>query len=101
MLRSVYKHTPAVVGLLLLFAGIYKVVYPAEAMAAVVALDVPGHWADFAVVVVTILELYVGTIILLRVDLKWGLRMATALVLSFAAFLFFLATMAHPPSCGC
>ena len=50
---------------------------------------------------VTSIELYLGTILLLRIDLKYGLSLSTAIMFVFTAYLFYLSTLAHPPSCGC
>ncbi len=57
--------------------------------------------ANWTVIGVTVLELYLGIILLFKLDLKYGLSLATALMFVFTCYLFFLANMAHPPSCGC
>ncbi len=101
MRRFVVGYTPAAIGVLLAYTGIYKLVYPAEATAALTALDFPRPWAILLIVVITILEMYLGVILLLKIDLRCGLIMVMALLMVFSIFLFFLSTMAHPPSCGC
>lgn len=54
------------------------------------------------VVVGTIIaELYLGIILVWRLNLKFGLGVAMALMLGFTAYLWYLSTLADPPKCGC
>ncbi len=101
MIRFLGKWTPALLGLLFLYSGIYKLIYPGQATMALVALDFKVGWANAAIVAVTIVELYLGSILLLKLDLAYGLGMATALMFAFTVFLWYLSRLAHPPSCGC
>jgi len=57
--------------------------------------------AILTILAVTIVELYLGIILVAKVDLKYGLGLTTALVFVFAVFLCYLSTLANPPSCGC
>lgn len=101
MFRFLGKWTPALVGLLFIYSGIYKLIYPGQATMALVALDFKLGWANAAIIAVTILELYLGSILLLKLDLRYGLWVATALMFAFTVFLWYLSRLAHPPSCGC
>lgn len=101
MLKKIGKIVPAVIGALLLYSGIYKVVSPGEATLALKALDLPIWLAHSTIVVVTAVELYLGALLLGRIDLKFSLPAVTALMFAFTVFLWFLSTLAHPPSCGC
>jgi len=65
------------------------------------SLEVSPRLASVIIMVVTITELYLGGILLLKLDLKYSLRFAIAVMFLFSVFLFFLSTMAKPPSCGC
>lgn len=101
MWRTISKHSPTVVGVLFLYSGLYKLIHPGGATAALLALDLGFSLAVATTIGVTILELYLGAILLLKIDLKWGLSLAIGLMLVFASFLFYLSTMANPPACGC
>ena len=91
----------ALVGLLFIYAGLYKLIYPGQATMALVALDFKPGWANAAIIVVTMGELYLGVLLLLKVDLRCGLWLATGLLFAFTVFLWYLSLLAHPPSCGC
>src|SRR6266705_2660968 len=101
MWRSVAKYVPAVVGLLFVYSGLYKLLYPAQATGALLSLDVNSGLATVTIIAVTIVELYLGTILLLRIDLKYGLAVSMGVMFLFSVFLWYLTTIAHPPSCGC
>ena len=101
MLRSIAKHVPALVGLLFVSSGIYKLLYPGQATAALLSLDVKLGLANFSIIAVTIVELYLGIILLLKIDLKYGLALSMGVMFLFSVFLWYLTTIAHPPSCGC
>ena len=92
---------PILLGAVFLYAGIAKLLYPGVATTALESLEVPYPWAKALVAATTILELYLGTILLLRLDLKFGMALATGVMLLFTAYLWYLSTMANPPSCGC
>ena len=101
MLRSLPKLVPTLVGLLFLYSGVYKLLYPGHATAALLSLDVKIGLATFTIIAVTIMELYLGAILLLKIDLKYGLAVSMGLMFLFSLFLWYLSTLAHPPSCGC
>jgi hypothetical protein len=96
-----YRHTPFIVGSLMLYAGLYKLIHPAEATSALIALEVGRLPASLAIIAITVLELYLGILLLAKADLTYAIAAATVLFLLFAAFLCYLSTLAHPPSCGC
>ena len=95
------KYVPLVLGALFIYSGVYKLIRPGEATYALVSLDLPPWIAVGSVMAATAIELYLGLILLFRTDLKIGLTVATIVVLAFTIFLWYLSTMAHPPSCGC
>jgi hypothetical protein len=68
---------------------------------ALESLDLPYNWAKAIVASVIALELYLGAILLLKFSLKFALILATGLMFVFTAYLWYLSTMANPPSCGC
>ena len=92
---------PLLIGALFIYAGVYKAFYPAEATLAVAVLGFSVATARLIVILVTIMEVYLGVLLVWRIDLRYGLTSATALLLLFSLFLFYLARMAHPPRCGC
>jgi hypothetical protein len=65
------------------------------------ALGMTRWVAEMLVYLVTVLELYVGTILVLKIDLQFALRVAFGIIFIFAIYLFYLSTLANPPSCGC
>ncbi|MCI0534145.1 MAG: hypothetical protein L0Z50_02840 [Verrucomicrobiales bacterium] len=101
MRSLVLKYVPTVLGLLFLYSGAYKVVYPGEATYALVALDLPKWLANSTIIAVTALEVYLGLILLLKKDLRFALSATTALMFAFTGFLWYLSTLASPPACGC
>lgn len=98
---SILKAVPKVVGLVFLYAGISKLFYPVQAVAALESLEVPTRLAALAVFVVITIELYLGIILMSQMDLKWGLAASMGLMFLFVVFLWYLGTRAKPPSCGC
>ncbi len=60
-----------------------------------------GILATLAVIAVTITELYLAVILLLKMDVRYGLIVAMGVMFLFSIFLWYLTTIAHPPSCGC
>jgi hypothetical protein len=101
MFAKIGKYVPLLLGALFLYSGAYKLLSPGEATFALISLDLP-HWlARWTIILATAVELYLGVILLARIDLKWGLAATSALMLAFTAFLWYLSTLAHPPTCGC
>jgi uncharacterized membrane protein YphA (DoxX/SURF4 family) len=101
MKTFVLRHIPKLAGCLFVYAGLYKLLYPGEATMALESLDAIRRLANPMVIAVTILELYLGTILLLKIDLKYALSLAMGLMFVFAGYLWYLSTLASPPSCGC
>ncbi len=101
MLNLLKKYTPAFMGVLFLWSGLHKVLHPAEATFALVSVGLPQAVANPAIIVATALELYLGLILLARSALKFAFICTTALLLAYTTFLWYLSTLAHPPSCGC
>lgn len=97
MLRLV----PRLVGLLFVYAAISKLMYPTPATAALESLGLRSIWADAIVFSVTGFELYLGMILLMHRDLKWGLSASMALMFLFVVFMWYLSMTSEPPSCGC
>lgn len=100
-MTRIAKFVPVLLGALFLYAAIHKLLYPGAATMALESLDVPYALAKGLVTGVIILELYLGTILLLGLSLRFGLMLATGVMFAFAGYLWYLSTMASPPSCGC
>lgn len=101
MRKYLARNAPLFVGMLLLWSGLFKLLLPAEAIAALGVAGMPHSLADYSVGTVTVIELYLGFILIFKLDLKAGLALASGLFLVFTIFLSYLATLANPPSCGC
>src|SRR5947208_13757621 len=101
IVRSILRLAPSLIGILLLYAGIYKLVHPGEATYALRALSLSHNLATGIVIASTAFELYLGLVLLLKKDLRFALVATTMLFFMFTAFLWYLATLANPPSCGC
>jgi hypothetical protein len=101
MRAFICRYVPAAIGVLLFYSGVYKAIYPGEAVMALDSLDVNHRLAVATVSGVTGLEIYLGIILLFKADLSYGLTATSVLLLAFTVFLAYLSTLAHPPSCGC
>ncbi len=101
IVKTLGKWTPLLLGLVFLYSGGYKLIFPGEATLALKVLDFGLKPAKAMIIAITVLELYLGTILVLKVDLKLCLRLATGLIFGFTAFLWYLSMLAHPPACGC
>jgi hypothetical protein len=97
----VTKWTPTALGMLLVYSGIFKLFHPGEITEALKALDLTHSVASTMVGGLTIVELYVGVALVLQLDRHAMLVSATVLFFLFTGFLWYLATLAHPPACGC
>lgn len=101
MFESFQKHAPRLIGLILLYTGAFKLLHPGEATFALESLEISHLLADVAVISVTVLELYLGSLLAFKMDLKFSLGATMGLMFGFTVFLWYLSTLAHPPSCGC
>lgn len=101
MKQMLLKQIPTLIGILFVYSGILKLLHPAEAQYAIESLEVGHSLARGIITAVTIVELYLGVILIFKIDLRYAMIVATALVFAFAVFLFYLSTLAHPPKCGC
>jgi uncharacterized membrane protein YphA (DoxX/SURF4 family) len=101
MYRFLLKHIPTFVGLLFLASAALKLFNPGQATMALESLDIPYKQANIMVIVVTILEFYLGALLLKKIDLKYAMIASTVLMFLFTAYLWYLSTLANPPSCGC
>jgi hypothetical protein len=96
------KHVPKLAGCLFVYAGLYKLIYPGEATMALESLDAARRWANPIVIAVTILELYLGAILILKIPLeKCTLGSVWASCSCSRTYMWYLSTLASPPSCGC
>lgn len=98
---AIAKSVPLLLGGLFLFSGGYKLFFPGEATYALKSLEFSQWLANATIITVTAIELYLGWALVLRQDLKRTLTAAIVLMLGFTVFLWYLSTLAHPPSCGC
>ena len=100
-MNPVAKSVPALLGAIFVYAGIYELFHPGPATMALESLDVPYSWAKAIVALVIVLEFYLGCSLILRLSLRFAMLSATALMLVFTGYLWYLSTLANPPSCGC
>lgn len=101
MRNLLQRSLPTLFGLMFVWAGIYKLLYPGAATMALEVIGVPNGWARGLVGSVTAAELYLGAILLVGRNRRYALNLATGVMLAFTLYLFYLTTLAHPPSCGC
>jgi hypothetical protein len=73
MFRFLGKWAPTLIGSLFIYSGIYKLLFPGEATMALVSLDLHPTPAIVTIAAVTCFELYLGIILLFKLDLKYGL----------------------------
>ena len=100
-MNLLYRCTPCLLGLVFLFSGTYKILHPSSAILALRALDIPNPIGSGVILVVTLLELYLGILLIARVSLRYAIIASSSLLLGFSFFLFYLSLLAHPPACGC
>jgi hypothetical protein len=100
-ISSIRMSFPIVVGLLLLYAGLYKAIKPAEAVLAVRSLEISLRLAEVSVSAVTVAEIYIGTLLVFGISYRWAIGTSLCCFLGFTLFLWYLATLANPPTCGC
>src|SRR5436309_1396132 len=101
MVRNFLRYVPLVVGGLFEYAAVEKLLYPGEATLALYSLDVPLALAHVLVTAAIIVELYLGVLLIFRIDLKYSLSVSVVLMFLFTAYMWYLSTLANPPSCGC
>jgi uncharacterized membrane protein YphA (DoxX/SURF4 family) len=92
---------PKLLGAVFLYSGFYKLFYPGEATLALQTLGLPSWLATFTVTLVLMLELYLGVLLVSGISLRYAIAFATVILTGFTGYLFYLSTLAHPPSCGC
>jgi hypothetical protein len=95
------KSVPLLLGLLFLSSGLFKLFRPMQATLALESLEIRYDLAKSVIAAITVIELYLGIILLLRMSRRWALSLSTAMMLVFTIFVFYLSLLAHPPSCGC
>ena len=101
MYLALIHHIPRLVGFILLWAGAYKLVNPGQATMALESLEMPYGLAKTIVSSSIIVELYLGVLLSLRIDLKYALTASIGLLFLFTLYLWYLSTLANPPACGC
>ena len=92
---------PVVLGVLFLYAGLHKALFPTEPALALESLEIPPALAKWVILIVTTLEIYLSILLLFRISLSSALTGASILLFAFATYLWYLSTLADPPSCGC
>lgn len=95
------KYLVPVLGVLFLYSGAYKLLYPGLATMSLETLGLSRTLAEVAVTGAIVLELYLGLILLVKLDLKWGLGLSTGMMFLFTCYMWYLSTLADPPRCGC
>jgi len=92
---------PAFFGVLFLIAAGMKIWSPAQAIISLEAIEINPRMAELIVASVTVLELYLGLNLLFNKRKILFLKGAVVLMLFFTFYLWYLTTLAEPPSCGC
>lgn len=95
------KWTPRVLGFLFLYAAVAKLNYPVQAMAALESIGLRPNHAEWLIIDVTAIELYLAVILILQLNLRWGLALSMGVMSAFSVFLFCVSFMSSPPACGC
>lgn len=100
-LRRAIDYLPKLIGFLFLYAGVHKLFWPGQATMGLETIGFSKSLAAAAVILALIVELYLGTLLLAGIDLRYAMSASIALMLLFTGYMFYLSTLAHPPSCGC
>ncbi len=101
MRALIARYTPFLVGVLLIYAGVSKLIHPAQAVYALESLDIPQWIARASVGSLTVVEMYFGILSFIRSEVRYVLVGVGVLMFGFTVFLWYLTTLANPPSCGC
>lgn len=101
MFARISKQLPRIIGLLLIYTGAFKLLLPGQATTALETLGLSKGIASAVVVWALIAELYLGTLLILSIDQRFAIAASIVLMLLFTGYMFYLSTLAHPPSCGC
>jgi uncharacterized membrane protein YphA (DoxX/SURF4 family) len=88
-------------GVLFLVTGVLKIAHPAPATMGLESLEVPFRAANYVIIVVTVLEIYLGLLMVFQVNLRFAFSVAMCMMFVFLVYLWYLTTLAKPPSCGC
>jgi hypothetical protein len=94
-------NAPIFFGILFLIAGILKLAHPAPATMGLESLEIPYQMSKWTVIGLTVIELYLGVLLVFKIDLRYSISFSMALMFGFLLYLWYLTTLAHPPSCGC
>src|SRR5690242_2775782 len=95
------RHLPRLIGFLFLYAGVHKLFWPGQVTLALETIGFSNGLAGTVVALVLIAEIYLGTLLLTGIEARYAMGVSIALMLIFTGYMFYLSTMAHPPSCGC
>ncbi len=68
---------------------------------ALISLEIPPKIADAVILCATIVEIYLGVILLARIHLNYTISLSILIMFLFTGYLWYLSTMENPPSCGC
>src|SRR5579863_10120339 len=101
MFHRLMKYVPWFLAALFLYSGGFKVLFPGEAELALQTLGFGSRVAAMAVAIATVAEIYLGILLALRLDLRYSIGCSILMLSVFTAYLFYLSTLAHPPTCGC
>ena len=101
MYRPLLKHVPELVGIIFVFAAMFKLLHPGQATVALESLDVPYELASTIVFGVITIEFYLGVLLIAQIDSKYALASSMGLMFVFTVYLWYLSMLARPPSCGC
>lgn len=89
------------VGALFLWAGLHTIWQPAEVALALAVLTMNIKLSTVLAICVGVVQIHIGLLLLLRHSSDEALRWGIALLFCFTVFLWYLRTLATPPSCGC
>lgn len=101
MIKTIPHVIPRAMGVMFLWAGLYKVVFLGQAIASLEALEVPRLLADRLVLLATSAEIYLGFLLFFKIAPRFAMRLAISVLFLFSTYVFYLSTLADPPSCGC
>lgn len=101
MHRTLLKNLPKLIGLLFIFSAGSKLLFPGQATMGLESLELPYWLAKSIVASLIVIEFYLGILLVGNIDLRFALILSTALMFIFTAYMWYLSTLANPPSCGC
>jgi hypothetical protein len=100
-IRSLIGFAPQLVGILFVLSGLWKLFKPGELIESFASHNLPGYLSTPFVYILALIEIYVAYALFVARNKRIAVMMGIICLSVFTLYLGYLASMAHPPKCGC